>query len=88
MKTEIVNFFLSIFLGFGIILLLSPLMLYWWIHGNYDHYLWIISGPYPYSNFGGGPFQLVVYLGLFLSGSLLIMLSVASKRLLDRSKKE
>ncbi|PIU98541.1 hypothetical protein COS61_00810 [Candidatus Wolfebacteria bacterium CG03_land_8_20_14_0_80_40_12] len=54
----------------GAILVFSPILLYWWIHGDYNRYLWIISGPFPYSHFGGGPFQLVLYSGLFLAGVL------------------
>jgi len=61
---------LSILSGIGTMFIFSPILLYWWIHGDYNRYLWIISGPFPYSHFGGGPFQLVLYGGLFLAGVL------------------
>jgi len=64
------NIMLSILSGTGIIFIFSPLLLYWWIYGDYNRYLWIISGPFPYSHFGSGPFQLVLYGGLFLIGIL------------------
>lgn len=52
----------------GVMIVASPFFLYWWIHGDPDRYLWIIRGPSPYGQFGGGPFQLFMYSGLFLIG--------------------
>jgi hypothetical protein len=52
----------------GIFLMISPILLYWFIHGSYDRYMWIIHQPYPLSDFGGGPFQLFMYTILFLIG--------------------
>ena len=49
---------------------MSPFLLGWWIHGSYERYAWIISGPYPYGNLGGS-FQLMVYSGLFAAGFVL-----------------
>ena len=66
----LLNIILLILPGMGTILIFSPIFLYWWIHGDYNRYLWIISGPFPYSHFGGGPFQTVLYGGLFLAGIL------------------
>jgi hypothetical protein len=57
-------------------LLASPLLLWWWIHGDNERYLWIISDPYPYDNFGGGPFQLLMYLRLFFIGFVLICIAI------------
>ena len=51
------KFISSLFLGLATLFLLSPLLLLWFIHGNYERYVWIIQGPYPFSNFGSGPFQ-------------------------------
>jgi hypothetical protein len=61
----------SSLLGLGAILLASPFFLWWWIHGSYERYVWIISGPYPYDNLGGGPFGVMVYAGLFAAGFVL-----------------
>lgn len=54
----------------GVVFSTSPLILNWWIHGNYERYLWIINGPEPYSNLGSGPYQLLLYVGLFTIGVL------------------
>lgn len=56
----------------GLLLVVSPVILYWFIHGDPERYLWIISGPPPFSSFGSGPFQLYMYAGLVFSGLLLI----------------
>jgi len=60
-KNQILDVLGSLFLGLGCISLISPAFFYWWIHGDYDRYIWIISGPAPYSYFGSGPFQLWVF---------------------------
>jgi len=74
MKNTLRHFLLSLSLGLGTVLLLSPFGLYWWIHGDYNRYVWIINGPYPYSNLGGTPFQLALYAGLLLSGIVFIVI--------------
>ena len=61
-------------LGVGVVFLVSPFALYWFIHGDYDRYIWIINGPFPFSHFGGGPFQMVMYLVLFFGGVFLVAL--------------
>lgn len=65
----------SLILGIGFISLISPLLIFWFIHGNHERYMWIISGPHPFDKFGGGPFQLFMYLGLFIFGLILIVIS-------------
>ena len=47
----------------------------WWIHGSQERYVWIISGPDPYSMFGSGPFQLFVYLGLAFLGLVTVLVA-------------
>lgn len=64
-KCSISKFLSDLFLGLGFILAVRPLILYWFIHGSYERYIWIKNGPYPFSNFGGGPFQLFLYMSLF-----------------------
>jgi hypothetical protein len=54
----------------GILFLISPIGLYWFIHGSYERYIWIINQPFPLSHFGGGPFQLFMYVGLILVDSV------------------
>jgi len=38
----------SLFLGFSFIFFVSPIFLYWFIHGDSNRYVWIINGPYPF----------------------------------------
>lgn len=75
MKT-ILKFGTSLFLGFSFIFFVSPIFLYWFIHGNYDRYVWIINGPYPFSHFGGGPYQLWMGLGLVVGGICCLCISL------------
>jgi len=70
------KFILYLFLGLGFVLVISPVALYWFIHGDYHRYFWIINGPYPFSSLGGGPFQMLVYAGLFILGISLILLAI------------
>jgi len=70
------NFKIRFILRFvGLELLALALFLYWFVKGDYDRYLWIISGPFPFSHMGGASFQVVVYGGLVLVGVFLLMLS-------------
>ncbi len=76
----------SLLLGLGTILVLSPLFLWWFIHGDYERYMWIINGPYPFSAFGGGPFQLWVGTGLLAAGFLFMILSLFVHKLIRNMK--
>lgn len=51
----------------GLEFVAAPFFLYWWIHGDSERYIWIISGPSPFRYFGGGPFQL--WMGICLLGA-------------------
>jgi hypothetical protein len=64
----------------GIEIFLCPFILYWFIHGDYERYIWIINGPFPFSSFGGGPFQMLMYVSLFIIGAILIIISLIAKR--------
>ncbi|KJS80714.1 MAG: hypothetical protein JM58_18390 [Peptococcaceae bacterium BICA1-8] len=74
-KNQLKKILLDILFGLGFILIISPIVLYWVIHGDYERYIWIINGTYPFSNFGGGPFQLFLYLILFLVGVGMVFIS-------------
>ncbi|ACZ40112.1 hypothetical protein [Sphaerobacter thermophilus] len=82
--TLLLDLVASVFLGLGLIAAASPLALYWWIHGDYDRYIWIISGPFPFSHFGGGPFQAAMGIGLLALAALLLGIGVALKWLVVR----
>jgi hypothetical protein len=70
----------NIFLVLGVALLTLPILLFWWIHFDYERYLSIINGPYPFSHLGSAPFQIVIYAGLIALGLLLIMLLSLNRR--------
>jgi len=70
----------DLLLGLGFIFTISPIIVYWLIHDNYERYIWIINGPYPFSRFGGGPFQLFMYTALFVIGVVLVTISMYLKK--------
>lgn len=81
MRKQLIKVFISdLLLGLGFIFIISPAILYWFIHGNYERYIWIINGPYPFSHFGGGPFQLLMSVGMFIIGIGLIVISITLKK--------
>lgn len=73
----------SLVLPLGIAWLLSPLLFYWLIHGNYERYLWIIRSPYPFNNFGSAPFQLLflTIIPIIIGATLIIMSIFIRKKL-------
>jgi len=77
-KTKLNLSKILLFIGIGISF--SPIILYWFIHGDYERYIWIINGPFPFSSFGGGPFQMLIYFSLFITGAVLIIVSLIIKR--------
>lgn len=70
----------SLLFGWGVLLFLSPVILYWFIYGSRERYLWITAGPAPISDLGGGPFQLYLYLGLCILGVLFVLTAIAIRR--------
>lgn len=72
-KTTVVDVGASLSLGLGLILVVSPAFFAWLIHGNSDRYLWIINGPPPFDQFGGGPFQLWTLGALPVLGGLALI---------------
>ncbi len=62
------GFAAGILSGWGLLLMASPVALYLFIHADARRYAWIIAGPEPFSNFGSGPYQLRLYVGLFAVG--------------------
>ncbi|OAB47167.1 hypothetical protein PBAT_07770 [Paenibacillus antarcticus] len=56
----------SLFLGISFILFVCPIFVYWFVHGNDDRYIWIISGPFPFSHMGSGPVQVWMFVGLLI----------------------
>ncbi len=59
----------------GGIFVFSPVIMYWFIHGSYERYMWIINGSYLFNSLGSGPVQLYLYVGLFLAGIVLTAIS-------------
>lgn len=73
-------------LGVGVLTALSPFALYWWIHGNDERYRWIISGPSPYDQFGGGPYQGAMYLSLLFFAAIELIVAVIWRYLIYRRR--
>lgn len=73
MNDRVRNILSLILSSIGGILLVLPFVLYWFIHDSYERYIWIINGPFPFSYFGSGPFQMGMYGELFLVGALLLI---------------
>jgi len=71
----------ALFFGLGFVFLISPVLLYLFIHGSYERYMWIIQGPFPFSHLGGGPFQILVYSSLFIVGIISIVISTLLRKL-------
>jgi hypothetical protein len=63
----------------GIIFLSLPLIFIWLI-SNYERYVWLINGPYPFSHLGGGPFQLRVMALLGLLGVISVTISILLRK--------
>lgn len=66
------GFAAGVLVSWGILLMLGPVALYMFIHADAERYAWIIGGPEPFSNFGSGPYQLRMYVGLFAIGAVLL----------------
>lgn len=75
MGKRTVDFIIPLLRVLGIEIIISPLLIYWFIHRDYETYMWIIKGPYPFSSFGSGPFMIRMFIMLFLTGVLLICIS-------------
>ncbi|GAA5229060.1 hypothetical protein ACX80R_12115 [Paeniglutamicibacter antarcticus] len=66
------GFAAGIFSGWGLLLMLSPLALYLFIHADPERTAWVTAGPHPFSDFGSGPYQLRMYVGLFAVGAIFL----------------
>ncbi|OHA79790.1 MAG: hypothetical protein A2747_03630 [Candidatus Yonathbacteria bacterium RIFCSPHIGHO2_01_FULL_44_41] len=80
MKNTTTDFLLSLSLVLGMILCLSPFLLYWFIH-IYDggQYYWVIQGPFPFSHMGSFAYQIVTYISLFVGGVLCVAVYLLGK---------
>ena len=79
-KTTLIDLLTSLLSGIGIIFTLCPLFLWWFIGGDYERYRWIIKGPFPFSYFGSGAFQILASILLFALGILLIIISIILRK--------
>lgn len=74
----------STVLGLGLVMCVSPLLFWWWIHGSLERYLWIISGPAPFSMLGSGPVQLWAGVLLTVAGVALITFGFFLRKVQNR----
>jgi len=63
----------------GALLLCAPLLLFWWAT-DFDRYVSMINGPFPFSHMGGGPFQLAFYTVVFLLGLVCLGMGFITSR--------
>jgi uncharacterized membrane protein len=63
----------------GILFIISPILLYCFIHSNCERYLWVINQPFAINYFRSGPFQLWMDVILVLIGFILIILGIRLK---------
>ena len=56
----LLDLFTSALLGLGLVFAAAPAVFLWLIHGSGERYLWLISGPAPFDQWGSGPYQLGV----------------------------
>lgn len=66
----------SALLGLGLILTAAPGIVFWLIHGDRERYLWLISGPAPFDQWGSGPYQLGIYVLLTLAAGCCLAMGV------------
>lgn len=81
MRRALAGIVSSLLLGLGMVFLTSPFLLWWWILGSNELYVWITGGPYPYDDLGGRPFQVAVYPGSFATGFVLTSLALVLRSL-------
>lgn len=78
----------SLCFGIGFLLLIAPFVMNWFIHADYDRYLWIINGPYPFSDMGSGPFQVMTSVFLWIGSALFLILGYALRKKLQKNNAE
>lgn len=72
-----VDILCSLCLGIGYLLLIAPFALNWFIHADYERYIWIINGPYPFSDMGSEPFQVMMSIFLWIGSAVFLILGFA-----------
>ena len=86
MKRVVLDLLSSLLLGLVLLFPLIPAFLEW-IHSDYDRYVWAISGPPPFDQFGSGPFQLWVLVGSLAAAATCAIAGVPIRlRLLGRRR--
>ena len=87
MKLFLLDMLASLLMGLSLLSFVSPMFFYWWIHGDYERYIWIISGPSPYDSFGGGPFQLYFFFSApVIIGTACLVISIILRNKLRTDK--
>lgn len=70
------GFAAGIFSGWGLLLMVSPVALYLFFHGDPERTAWVAAGPEPFSDFAAGPYQLRLYVGLFALGAIFLAVAL------------
>lgn len=77
--SKIVKIATILLLVLGIIFLSLPLIFSWLI-SDYERYVWLINGPYPFSHLGSGPFQLRLMTLLGCLGVVSLTISILLRK--------
>jgi hypothetical protein len=67
----------TLLLSIGIVTPIMLLAFLVWMHSDYNTYLWVINGPYPFSHMGSGPFVLWMFFIVMAASGVLAILSRA-----------
>lgn len=77
----------SLCFGIGFLLLLAPFIMNWFIHADYERYIWIINGPYPFDHFGSGPVQVWMDFWLIIGALVFIYLGTYLRSFIRKNNK-
>ncbi len=57
---------------------------YYWLHGDFERYLWIINQPWPLSHLGGSSVQLLIYIAFTFTGLILLATGIYIQNLINK----
>jgi hypothetical protein len=57
---------------------------YYWLHGDFERYLWIINQPWPLSHLGGSSVQLLIYIAFTFTALILLATGIYIQHLINK----
>jgi len=76
MKSPTARFISGVLVTAGVFFWLLLPFGYWLIHGDYERYVWLISGPAPFDQLGSAPVQLWLDIIIGAAGSVCIIIGI------------